>query len=431
MAKPQWDNACTQVTTCALTGATAFFAGIPDAAVVANGPLWCYLYALRYLEKPCPSVNQSFYCAQPDENTIVYGTEERLREVLESVRQTSRPSVLLIQNSCSISLIGDDIAGIAREADMPCPVVCIDSGGLTGGFWEGYRAAAKAYFAEMPLKQRSIVKPRTVNLLGCTFGYYNSVNDIQELKRMLALAGYTVLACPGAGNSTEEIANMTEAELNIVIHGELGEDIAKQLKQEYGIPYLSLLPPYGVEGSLNWLKALGQVMWMSEASLLPVKQEACRLEHKIRTTTLDLQRIWGDLWFEKTLIVASASTALGIAQALRQEWADTGFLTTVGYGGRQPAVAVSLIDCMQEGEKNSEVITGQVAELTGGLLLASSNEVVMLEQQAVQRVVCQNICLPVYDELILTERPFIGLRGACHMNEQLWNKYIGVCQQGK
>ena len=35
---------------CALAGAAAFFAGIPDAAVVINGPLWCYYYAMRHIE---------------------------------------------------------------------------------------------------------------------------------------------------------------------------------------------------------------------------------------------------------------------------------------------------------------------------------------------------------------------------------------------
>lgn len=232
--KEQWDNVCTQVNTCALTGAAAFFAGIPDAAIVANGPLWCYFYARRYLEKSCPSIGQRFFGTQPDNNAVVYGTEECLLELLQLVRESSSPSVLLIENSCAVSLIGDDIAGIATQATMPCPVICIDSGGLIGGFWEGYKAAAKAYFDAMPLNPRRMVKPRTINLLGCTTGYYNAKSDLQELKRMLTLAGYQVLASPGAGSSTAEITTMAQAELNLVVHEELGGDMAKYLQQQYG-----------------------------------------------------------------------------------------------------------------------------------------------------------------------------------------------------
>ncbi len=71
-----------------------------------------------------------------------------------------------------------------------------------------------------------------------------------------------------------------------------------------------------------------------------------------------------------------------------------------------------------------------VDSLIGGLLLGSSNEKALLQQKAVPNVLYQNIALPVYDEIILSTRPFMGIRGACHMNERLWNQYISRCQQG-
>ena len=60
MDKHAWDNVHTHFNSCTLTGAAAFFAGIPHAAVVVNGPLWCYFYALRYIERACPSVGNRF-----------------------------------------------------------------------------------------------------------------------------------------------------------------------------------------------------------------------------------------------------------------------------------------------------------------------------------------------------------------------------------
>jgi len=426
--KEQWDNVYTQVNTCALTGAAAFFAGIPDAAIVANGPLWCYFYARKYLEKSSPSIGQRFFCTQPDNNAVVYGTEECLLELLQSVGQSSSPSVLLIENSCAVSLIGDDIAGIAAEANMPCPVVCIDSGGLIGGFWEGYRAAAKAYFDIMPLNPRRMVKPRTVNLLGCTVGYYNAGSDLKELKRMLTLAGYEILAVPGAGSSTTEIATMAQAEVNLVIHEELGGNLAQYLQQQYGIPYLALLPPYGIEGSLHWLKTLGQTMWMDEQSLQGIQGEANTLSKKLRTNIRDIERLWGDLQFERTLVAAPSSVALGLSQALRLEWADTGSLTVVLHDGIPSCSIPDGMDIV-DGQKDSMQIEGLLTNLAAGLLLGSSHEKAILQQRAVPNVICQNIALPVCDEVILSDRPFMGLRGACHMNERLWNRYISFCQR--
>ncbi|QDR81173.1 nitrogenase component 1 [Sporomusa termitida] len=429
--KERWDNVCTEGNTCALTGAAAFFAGIPDAAMVVNGPLWCYFYALRYLEKSCPNISNRLFCTQTDHTAVVYGTEEYLLEVLQSLRQSSRPAVLLIENSCAVSLIGDDLAGIAAQADMPCPVVCMDSGGLIGGFWEGYRTAAKAYLAAMPLKSRGQVEPHTVNLLGGTAGYYNAANDIQELQRILELAGYQVLACPGAGSSTEEIAAMTRAELNLVIHQELGQDMALFLQREYGMPYLALLPPYGLEGSRLWLKTIGQTLGRGEQSLPAVQREIDSLYGRLRPATRELQRQWGELWFERTLIAAPSSVAFGLAQALYTEWADTGPLTVVAQGGIPSYPAPTGLDTLLDGQTDSPAVARQLAAMRAGLLLASSNETAILQQRAAPAVICQNIALPVYDEVILTELPFMGLRGACHMTERLWNQYIRCCLGGK
>ena len=406
----------------------SFFAGIPDAAVVANGPLWCYFYALKFFDKQCPTMDKRFFGTQPDNNAVVYGTEECLLELLHSIRQSSRPSVLLIENSCSVSLIGDDIAGIANQADMPCPVVCIDSGGLTGGFWEGYRAAANAYFAAMPLQRRTLVQPRTVNLLGCSVGYYNAENDLQELKRMLSLAGYKVWAYPGAGSSTEEMAAMTQSELNLVIHAELGLNLAQYLQKEYGMPYLSLLPPYGLEGSLSWLKAIGQAMPGDTQNLQAVQQEADNLNRRLRTATRELQRLWGEPWFERTLLAAPSSVALSMAQALHSEWMSTGTLTVILHDGVPSYTVPNCIDTILDGQSDSQMIESQLANMSAGLLLASGQEKAILQQQAVTKVVCQNISLPVYDEIILHDRPFMGLRGSYHMVERLWNQYMNFCQ---
>ncbi|WP_312334626.1 nitrogenase component 1 [Anaerospora hongkongensis] len=429
MSDKKWPNVCTEANTCGLTGAAAFFAGIPDAVLVTNGPLWCYFYAFRYLEKPCTKLGSRFYCTQADNHVVVYGTEESLLKTLEQIRQTCQPSVVLIENSCAVGLIGDDIEGIARQAAMPCPVICIDSGGLKGGFWEGYRAAAKGYFAALPLKQRSIVEPWTINLLGCTVGYYNSENDLRELKRLLSLAGYQVLACPGAGSSTAEIANMAQAELNIVVHEELGLELAQFLQQAYGTPHFSLLPPYGIEGTVNWLKRIGEVMWLEEGRMQAVWREAQQLEQKIRMATLDAQRVWGELWFESTLIAAPASVALAVAQAVRSEWADTGPVTVLSHSGSfsyQPPPGIDQL--LGDGSMRTE-FGRQLELLPGGLLLASSNEKALLQQMGITDVICQNIALPVYDEVNLSNRPLVGLRGACHMMEQLWNQYINLCQR--
>ena len=430
--KTEWDNACTQVGACALTGAVGFFAGIPDAAVVVNGPLWCSFYARRHLERQCPSLAERFFCSQADNEAVVYGTEACLTETLRLVRTQCAPAVLLIINNCSVGLIGDDLAGIARQADLPCPTVCMDGGGLTGGFWDGYRAAAKAYFSQMPLAKRTLIEPGSVNLLGMSIGYYNAENDRRELQRILALAGYRTLTCPGANNTVRELTDLSRAELNVVVHEELGGELARQLKADYDMPYISLLPPYGIEDTLSWVKLIGeQLQSHPRPATDSLRQEAARRQREARTAVVDMERIWGDLWFEQTVVAAPGSVAMGLARALRREWADIGTLTVVAHDALPALTLPQQVDQILDGTGDSKAIQESLSHLEGGLLLGSGSETAFLRQHRVTGTVCRNIALPVYDEIILDGWPFMGLRGATRWLESLWNSFAAERRKGE
>lgn len=56
-------------------GRRGLFCGIPRSEVLVNGPLWCYYYALRHLEHGQSGVAQRMAVSQPDNNAIVFGTE--------------------------------------------------------------------------------------------------------------------------------------------------------------------------------------------------------------------------------------------------------------------------------------------------------------------------------------------------------------------
>ncbi len=430
--KPEWDNACTQVGACALTGAVAFFAGIPDAAVVVNGPLWCSFYARRYLERQCPSLAERFFCSQADNEAVVYGTEACLTETLATVREKCATSVILIINSCSVGLIGDDLPGIARQVDLPCPAVCMDGGGLSGGFWDGYRAAAKAYFVQASQKTRVEIEPWTVNLLGLSVGYYNAGNDLREMQRILALGGYRIQTCPGLGSTVQEIETLGRAEINVVVHEELGGELARQLEAAYSMPYVSLLPPYGIDNTLDWINTIG--LHMKRKPRLAtnlLQQEADSRQQEIRMAVTDMERIWGDLWFENAMVAAPSSVAMGLARALRQEWADVGTLTMVAHDGRPKGALPQQVDCVLDGTADSEEIQNCLTKLEGGLLLGSGSEKAFLRQRDVQGAVACNIALPVYDEVILDGCPSMGLHGGVRWLERLWNGYAAERYKNK
>ena len=50
MRDNDFKTSCHHMSTCALTGASAFFDAIPGSFMLINGPLWCYFYAMKYVE---------------------------------------------------------------------------------------------------------------------------------------------------------------------------------------------------------------------------------------------------------------------------------------------------------------------------------------------------------------------------------------------
>lgn len=418
--KAEWGNVCSRVDTCALTGAAAFFTGIKGAEVLVNGPLWCYFYALRHLEKANGSLGERFHGSQPDNNAVVYGTEECLTEALEYIRENRQPSILLIENSCSVSLIGDDIEGIAAKADLPFPVVAMDSGGLNGGFAEGYSRASLRLWQHLDLPAIKTKCHLGVNLLGCTTAYFNGKNDIEEIKRILETVDYRIIAVPGANSDFDMLQKVLAAQLNIVINEELGLETAKYLKERYDIPYVVAGMPYGIKGTLRWLEKITAVL---PTDISNIYEECAKMTEELVSASNEARVTWGELWFDKIIVAAPGSTAVCIAQALREEWADTEKLTVICQNQVKrlplPQEADEILIAAQDSKKIEQLLH----QADNALILGSSSESSVLMRENKHFYSC-NIAYPVQDELLLAAAPFVGIHGAGHMLQRLWNLKI-------
>ena len=331
MPEPNWKTACHHMSVCALTGASAFFSSIPGSFILINGPLWCYFYAMKYVEDYDASALRRFHCTQPEGNALVYGTEKDLLAGLDFVKTNFTPERVFVINNCSVSLVGDDIAGIASKAGLPWPVYAADSGGIAGDFPEGYEIALMRVIDEIEknavtdsIKADAPDRKPSVNLLGLTPTYFRGEEDIAELRRLLEKAGYRINAIPGGGSTWEEIMRLPEADLNIVLRDELALKAARRLKQEFGMPFLSAGIPYGVKGTLQWLEKIHAVF--PAENMEAVKQEAETVSARLQFRSSNMQSLWGPLWFDSILVAAPPSEAAGIAEAVRGEWADTGNL---------------------------------------------------------------------------------------------------------
>lgn len=426
LGENKWGNICERTDTCALTGAGAFIAGIPKAEIIVNGPLWCYFYALRYLEHSEYDMAQRFHGSQPDNNAIVYGSETYLLAALERLlHSNSRPELLFIESSCSMSLIGDDLNGIASKASLPFPFVTMDCGGMLGGFAEGFTKAAEKVFDKF-LLQNVVKEENTVNILGQSNFYLNGAADSLELQRLISAAGYKVQAMPGAGSSLENIKLLGKAALNIVTNEELGLPLAKYLKQRFGTPYILSGLPYGVNGTISWLQKINAILPAS-SNIDILKQEAVRTRDYLTSLVNDVSCDWGRLWFDQGVVSASPTVALCIAQALREEWADMGNLVVICQRSLEQEnyrTYCTVADSILTAGVDDIALKNIVSEKGIVLLLGSSSETSSLYRQKRSNFISCNIAYPARDEVFLLQHPVVGLQGSRYMLQRLWNAYI-------
>ncbi len=445
-----WKTSCHHMSTCALTGASAFFDAIPGSFMLINGPLWCYFYAMKYVEDYDASALRRFHCTQPEGNTLVYGTEKDLLAGLDFVKANFTPDRIFILNNCSVSLVGDDIAGIAARAELPCPVYAADCGGIAGDFAEGYEIALLRVIEEvkknakcktdLPSEKANLRNRNTectayvadsssnnapessVNLLGLSPTYFRGEEDIKEIRRILETVGYHINAIPGGGSGWNEIMQLPKADLNLVLRDELALKAARELESEFGTPYLSTGMPYGIQGTLAWLEKINTVL--PATNLEAVRQEAETVNSRLQFRSSNMQSLWGPLWFDNILIAAPPSEAAGIAEAVRGEWADTGNLV-IHFTQDTPLRPRAANKICVTG-KDDGAMKETFENWTGGLVMGSSLEASRLIRLKKPFVNC-NIVLPTYHEIIATDSPLCGIRGATYLFERIWNAKLNGC----
>ena len=415
MQQSEWGAACHHSGTCALTGSSAFFASIPGSYVMINGPMWCYFYAMKYIDEMISNAGNRFYCTQPSQNSLVYGTEAELLEAFKYMKNNIHADRIFLENNCSVSLVGDDLEGIAAKAELPCPVYTMDSGGLNGSFAGGYE---KAFLLAVNHMKKQDRVNRAINILGLSEVYLKGKEDALEIKRLLKKAGIDIIAMPGAGDDWDTILKSPAATLNVVVREELSLKVAQRMEQDFGVPYISIGMPYGIEGTLKWLKCIMDEFKLESG---PIEEEAVQRKERMLYRGGNFQSLWGTLWFDNVLISAPPSEAYGIADAIRTEWIDTGKL--IIHSMDKSSYIPKSADVVRLAGFDDKEIKRDYENWSGGLLMGSSHERARLLRLN-KSFAAFNIARPSREEICVTDLPLCGFRGAEYLYECLWNSKV-------
>lgn len=246
------------ITPDSFSGLIFAFEGIKNSAVLLNGPTGCKFYhsavsdeqlmrqdefdPMNY-DEPCCFGQPRVPCTYLDKRDYVYGSKDKMQDVLRFLSRNAEFELLAIVNSPGASLIGDDIRGIATAVLPDVPVVTVESPGYSRCIWDGYFHACKALVEQFLPTQKAEPAAtangrKTVNIIGGSIYHRNYEGDLAEFTRLLGLCGIDVCCSLCCECSVGDIRRMPTADLNIVLDSVYGLDAAKLLQQHYGTPYI-------------------------------------------------------------------------------------------------------------------------------------------------------------------------------------------------
>jgi nitrogenase molybdenum-iron protein alpha/beta subunit len=244
---------------CKLSGSVYAVTEIENAIPLVHGPIG-YAFHQRLTPRRMHSPIKDMPCTCIDENAVIHGGEDKLREKIVETYNRYKPELIAVLPTCVSGLIGDDMQGVISEVEVPCDILYVPSEGFAHRSRESLEVMLKEHIKEW----KDPIKFRTRDTRGCGFdevlqsfveqlmeeqdvdehsvnieffggrynyGFKRQLEETKELfNRMGVRINTTLLNC-----TVDELKKAPAAELNLVGRGIRW---AEQMEKEFGTRYL-------------------------------------------------------------------------------------------------------------------------------------------------------------------------------------------------
>ena len=297
-------------TASAFWAAVNTFCALENVHVIADAPVGCYNLtgvavmdytdAVPYLENLTPT-------SLTEREIASSGSSEVVQETIEKLQDSGKQLILI--SSAESEMIGSDHESMLR---MKFPSVrFFPSNSLGENEWQGRDRALAWLFDQFDDGLPPVIEPGTVNIIGPTYGCFNSPSDLAEIKRLIVGAGGTVRHVYPFESRVEEISALKHSAAIVVMYHEFGDRLAAKL----GRPVLHA--PFGLAESSEFISEIGRLAGTPEKAARFLSEEK-------RTTLKPLWDLWRgpqSEWFPTIRfgVAAGKSYALGIERFLGEE----------------------------------------------------------------------------------------------------------------
>ncbi|MBS3908792.1 MAG: nitrogenase iron-molybdenum cofactor biosynthesis protein NifN [Actinobacteria bacterium] len=250
---------------CAFDGAMIVLQPIADAAHIVHGPIACAgnSWEGRGTLSNRGDLHRMGFTTDMSELDIIYGSEDKLYNAIIQTYKSVAPKAIFVYATCVSGLIGEDIESICKRAEETID----DLRGQTDAVGETIQNAKSRIDAArvrvIPVNAPGFVGPKNLgnriagevlleHVIGSgepayttdidinLIGEYNIAGDQWLIEPTLQAAGIRVLSRVTGDSTFEEITYAHRAKLNVVVCGRALINVAKEMEERYGIPYVEV-----------------------------------------------------------------------------------------------------------------------------------------------------------------------------------------------
>lgn len=231
---------------CVFCGSRVVLYPIVDALHIIHGPIGCAVYTwdIRGTVSSGPELHRLSFSTDLRESHVIFGGEKKLYKSLIELIEKYEPKAAFVYSTCIVGVIGDDVKAVCKRVEKETGVTTLPvmSEGFRGSKKDGYKAACDALGKLVGTDNTSTVHDYSINILGD----FNLAGELWILNEYYQKMGVNIVARITGDGRVDDIRKAHKASLNVVQCSGSMINLAKMMKEKYGIPFMKV-SYFGIE----------------------------------------------------------------------------------------------------------------------------------------------------------------------------------------